>query len=245
MRLMKCVLSSVVVLAMAMANPVSASSIAIANASFENPAADIVENSLGPFYGWNVVSAGGGGGVYVMMRPLPLSSPAVAENQVGGAAFDGLKDLACYCPTSELDIRQTLGTKYEANKTYTLSMHVGQYSIGQYRGYEMGLATANDGGYVAGVCDNTALHSGGVWTAGTTPAAGAWTQVTAQFTTGATGGPIGQDIMVRLGTAGLDGYRTAFDLVTLDVQSVPEPGTLALMVSASLGLICYAWRKRK
>ena len=34
--------------------------------------------------------------------------------------------------------------------------------------------------------------------------------------------------------------------VTLEtVQTVPEPGTVALLASGLVGLLCYAWRKRK
>ena len=43
----------------------------------------------------------------------------------------------------------------------------------------------------------------------------------------------------------LTGYanRTGIDNVTL-TESVPEPSTLLLAVLGSLGLVCYAWRKR-
>lgn len=248
MRQVQFIACSVFATLIGVATLASATPITIANQSFETPAelvaGDTATARLGPdadYYGWNVFNPGT---ACVIVRPVPLSTLAVVENQVGGAAFDGLNDFVCYSPNSELDIRQTLGTKYEANKTYTLSTYVGQFSVGQYRGYEMGLATANDGSYIAGVCDNTAHHSGGVWTTGMTPGAGTWAQVTTQFTTGASGGPIGQNIMVRFGTAGLAGARTAFDLVTLDVQSVPEPSSLILLTGALLGLICYAWRKR-
>jgi hypothetical protein len=29
------------------------------------------------------------------------------------------------------------------------------------------------------------------------------------------------------------------------VATIPEPGTLALLTAGLLGLLCYAWRKRK
>jgi hypothetical protein len=41
-------------------------------------------------------------------------------------------------------------------------------------------------------------------------------------------------------------HEVAFDNVRLDfVPAVPEPGTLVLVASGLLGLLCYAWPKRK
>jgi hypothetical protein len=42
--------------------------------------------------------------------------------------------------------------------------------------------------------------------------------------------------------------EVCFDNVRLDgaaLGAVPEPGTLAILASGLLGLLCYAWRKRK
>ena len=37
----------------------------------------------------------------------------------------------------------------------------------------------------------------------------------------------------------------AFDNFSLTTTPVPEPGTLSLIVTGTLGLLCYAWRKRR
>ena len=47
-------------------------------------------------------------------------------------------------------------------------------------------------------------------------------------------------------TVGLAG--TAFNgnlRFTFDTRVVPEPGTIVLLASGLMGLLCYAWRKRK
>jgi hypothetical protein len=37
----------------------------------------------------------------------------------------------------------------------------------------------------------------------------------------------------------------AYDAVSVTSQSVPEPSVVALLTTALIGLLCYAWRKRK
>lgn len=43
----------------------------------------------------------------------------------------------------------------------------------------------------------------------------------------------------------MDGGHVGFDNVTLDAAAVPEPSLLTLFASGLLGLLAYAWRKRK
>jgi hypothetical protein len=40
-------------------------------------------------------------------------------------------------------------------------------------------------------------------------------------------------------------FWTVYDNVRLTATTTPEPGTLVLLTSALVGLLCYAWRKRK
>ena len=54
------------------------------------------------------------------------------------------------------------------------------------------------------------------------------------------------------GTAVGSDYQLTFGLntpasgyYTLGLGAVPEPGTLALLAAGLVGLLCYAWRKRK
>jgi hypothetical protein len=41
------------------------------------------------------------------------------------------------------------------------------------------------------------------------------------------------------------GYPGGLDSVALTVNQVPEPTTFALLVTGAVGLLCYAWRKRR
>ena len=41
------------------------------------------------------------------------------------------------------------------------------------------------------------------------------------------------------------GTGTYADNVRLDISEVPEPSTLVLLASGLVGLLAYAWRKRK
>jgi hypothetical protein len=71
----------------------------------------------------------------------------------------------------------------------------------------------------------------------------------------AAGNPLlGQPLYVRLaitseaigGFAATGAGEVAFDNVRLTGPlSTPEPGTLMILASGLVGLLCYAWRKRK
>lgn len=249
MRQIRLVTCGVFGVLMSAATLVSASLIEINNQSFEEPAlSNAGDNSPGQgartFYGWDMVTADLSV-YYAIARPRAAGAlPVTADDGVGNSVADGLNSLACYTEANDLDVRQTLSTKYEANTKYTLSMYMGQFSVGEYRGYQMGLATATDGTYIAGISDNSTMYSGAAWSTGDDPVAGHWEKVTATFTTGNSGGPIGQNIMIRFGTASLGGYRAGFDGITLDAQSIPEPSTMLLLVIGMIGLLCHAWRKQ-
>jgi hypothetical protein len=59
---------------------------------------------------------------------------------------------------------------------------------------------------------------------------GVWVTTTASFTTGASGGPIGDELQIRLFSLG-EGPQTWFDNVTLDSSVIPEPSTLVMLFS--------------
>ena len=115
-------------------------------------------------------------------------------------------------------------------------------STGQYKTNPnpplVGVETFNRTGAwnpVSGWSDNPSDYLKGAWF--TTGAALVPTQTLAQMfvTTGANVSFAG-----KLGYTG--GGGTAWP-VTISV--IPEPGTLVLLAAGLLGLVCYAWRKRK
>ena len=49
-----------------------------------------------------------------------------------------------------------------------------------------------------------------------------------------------------MGTPSTEGWLTGYTAVGDSVEFVvPEPGTIALLLSGMIGLVAYAWRKRK
>jgi hypothetical protein len=56
---------------------------------------------------------------------------------------------------------------------------------------------------------------------------------------------VGQTVAVEF--AKRSGTQSFIDNVSLvaTTNAVPEPGTIVLLITGMLGLVCYAWRKRK
>jgi hypothetical protein len=73
-----------------------------------------------------------------------------------------------------------------------------------------------------------------------------WQTFTYSFTVPTGASYIGKSLGIRL--TGLNNYymgELCYDNVHLSVTSVPEPSTLALLAAGLLGLLAYAWRKRR
>ena len=47
------------------------------------------------------------------------------------------------------------------------------------------------------------------------------------------------------GSSVADNSYSSADGPTITITTIPEPSTLAMLVTALLGLVCYAWRKRR
>jgi hypothetical protein len=80
--------------------------------------------------------------------------------------------------------------------------------------------------------------------------AGQFEEKSTTFTIADTNAHLGEALQIQLGggwpTNTGSGLKTVhFDNVRLDYTAVPEPGTLALLASGLIGLLCYAWKKRK
>ncbi len=75
---------------------------------------------------------------------------------------------------------------------------------------------------------------------------GTWKAQSFEYT--AVAAAVGQDLYFELvnDRPGGTTYRQTFvDDFSGTYTPIPEPGTLALLVTGLLGLLCYAWRKRK
>ncbi|MFA5205309.1 MAG: PEP-CTERM sorting domain-containing protein [Lentisphaeria bacterium] len=232
-----------------MAGVAQAAVVSVENSSFESPnlAADSTF-SVQPYDDGNVVAESGwdfrGG-----YRDLFDNRTAHAAYGDGGSQY-----MTLFYQDAQVNVNpglaigrftQTLATDFAANTTYTLKVQVARNTSWNYAGYEVGLASG--AAYWAGITDND-YSLGGTWDAVKTTGAkatvdGAWTLVTLNYTTPASGGPVGSPIVLvfaggLLGnTAGDENYVVLYDAVSLEASSVPEPATLGLLALGGLVLL--------
>jgi hypothetical protein len=144
----------------------------------------------------------------------------------------------------------------QANMTYTLTVAVGKDLTGPYEGFSLEVADTTLGGNLV----NAEFHGTGPAsnpsaTTGSDPDPGTFYDYSINFNssdfiyTGNTkhhSGTVGVAVgdVLRIGFVQCNG--TYITDVRLDVSpTVPEPSTLVLLASGLIGLLAYAWRKRK
>ena len=128
------------------------------------------------------------------------------------------------------------GVAWQANTTYTMSVYVGNRDDTNFTG-----------GFQGGFCqlgNSSSMLYGSV---DCQPADGKWSVLTMTVTTGSTA-PSG-DVWMLVAGAG-DAVspfpgQALFGDVKLTATAVPEPSTFALLGCGLVGMIAYAWRKRK
>jgi len=137
----------------------------------------------------------------------------------------------------------------QANKTYTLTIALGQAldSVSGYPYYGgFGLIVADSGPGYSGSMITTEVHNSGQ----DVPDAGTFYDYAASFNsndyiTGKKGAPKAGD-KLRIGlNLGTNAYVTDIRLDVSTPAPTPEPSTLVLLASGLVGLLAYAWRKRK
>lgn len=223
--------------------------------------ADVFGNTTGEgavHYGWEFLN----GQLDYIVNP----STATAWTTVGSAPSEG----ACHLGFSNYSLatesgndwanfrplvaRQTLSSAtFAANTRYTLTVDIGKYTEGNYAGYGFGLADTSTARWGCSLADNDFLVDAAVGsnfstvrdTTGASPTTGNWLTLSTSFTTGPSGAFIGDKIGILLWSGNLGGFKTGFDNVRLTAESVPEPCAWTMIVTGMVGLLAYAWRRRK
>jgi hypothetical protein len=113
-------------------------------------------------------------------------------------------------------LHQVLSTPLTANTAYTLTVAVGDRFDTDFAGSRIQLragATFGSSVLVQELVD------------GVTPANGSFSLANLTYTSPASGGPIGQNLIIWLGGSTLGVTQTHFDAVSLDATPTPEPAT--------------------
>jgi hypothetical protein len=208
-----------------------ASSIAITNAGFEDPALAFGNFVQGSATGW----VGNG--------PFGTWYPTTIANN-GSGLFMGVPEgnqilVVSYGDPS--DVNQALGVTLQADTTYTLSYYVG-------RRIDIGLSQ-----YSVSLRTNSSVLASD---SGGSPDAGSFVLRTFSFTTGAAPADFGQQLSIDIQATGLTApsgaqAQAGFDLFTLDAStasssSTPEPASWILIFSGIAGaaIRCRAAKHR-
>jgi hypothetical protein len=238
----------------------SAGSIAITNASFDNPVVPIADGSnstvssdginmdyLGPWIpaGWT--------------NPVNTGAAWYAVCNTNDTAFTNSTDTG---PTSGVptggDGRNVFlynsidtGVAAEFQSTVLGGLTAGTYTLTAAVGCQPQLPQA-DGALILGTIDNSGNFVDLVRTPFTSSQVplGSFADVSATVTVAAGNAHLGQALYARLAGVSTGGSQEiCFDNVRLDGPALgpitPEPGTLTILASGLIGLLCYAWRKRK
>ncbi len=212
----------------------------VLNPSFESPV-----TAPGTFTGaqtsgpanWSVYNTGATNNLrfFGVWNPTGTGSyldPTPNGSNIGVVFLDNTTGIA------EAGLQQTLASTLQLATQYTLTVQVGNFgpSVGDpwnftgFPGYRVDLLA---GGTLLAFDNNTLA-----------PAEGRYLTSTVSFTTGLAHANAGQALAIRLVNLNGPGVEVNFDSVALDAVTVPEPGMLAGMACAFVGLLGFSARSR-
>jgi hypothetical protein len=217
----------------------SATSIVVPNFSFESPALSNGANNNGgngdgtTITDWTISAppSNTDNGVYHPVAGFTSTNPLPAPADQNQLAYlvPGAGN------TASITNSASLGA-VAANMLYTLTVAVGNRNDGLF---------FDTGTYMIDILAN-GVSVGESTLAGSAVPHGTFTDLSATFTSPASGPLIGESLTVRLSaTAGSSSDEGLFDNVRLMVTPVPEPGTLALLIGGGPALIGLIGSRRK
>ncbi len=232
-----CVVLSVAALLTLSATCVQAASVTVVNPSFEDPI--LADDGTGNPAGWTLV--GSAAIAQAWNPPVGSYSGADLSGTPTGADGANVVELMFNSAGGVAGFTQTTSAILTAGTTYTLTLALGNrgdagWQDGRTWNSKIALATAD---MAAGTyLDSLTFAAADLpW--------GSFTDKTLTFTVDAGNAHIGQAVTIVFGLEAPAGKYSASCFDNVRLSAVPEPATLSLLASGLIGLLCYAWRKRK
>jgi len=226
------------VAASALCLPANATPIAIANNSFETPSTGGFQDNSGIVAGTALPNMSNSwyylGGFSAGGSPVGVENTAGNGGQTGGdGTQNGYVNVGAALGSANLGLIQ-------ANTTYNLTVGV----TGRFNGFNSTAgATIALASVVSGTPGDTGLASPANWLASNaipfatlSAAGGVFNDYQASFSTGASGGAIGQELVAVLMSENNAGANNPidFDNVRLEAVPVPEPASMLLLAVGGL-----------
>ena len=242
-KVVSCVSIVLAVLGAVLPNIVSADPINITNASFETPAlADGTDSDTvggwASVTGWSLGSYGGPTWSWTgAWNPIADHYNQDSQGNVQGGEGKNVGDLY-------LRDAAEAGTYVTVYTTLTDVLKVGTYSLTVATGIEKTSSPANWAIRFGTISGMLAEKSGN----GSSLSVGYLDDKSVSLTIANNNTHLGESLVIELyaiSNTPSTIQSAQFDNVRLTYSSVPEPGTIVLLVTGLLGLLAYAWRKRK
>jgi hypothetical protein len=206
----------------------------ITNGGFESPST--ANNDFSAPTGWTVQN-----GLNDAMWICNMNGVWNA-GRLGVAPSSPTGEVQAYYVQQYAQFYQTLSTAVQPNTVYTLTSDVGAVKLGvpyEFMAPTLTLGTGNVFGQ-----NLLTLVSSSTPAPSPSSSAGDWKTWSYTFQTGATVPTA--NLRVDIYMPGYTEYRLAgLDNVSLTSSPIPEPSTIVLLASGLIGLLAYAWRKRR